>query len=931
MMGPVSQSATAASKYYYEKDPVYEKDNSRWLGGGCESLGLETGAIVLKDDFNNIIKGNDLTGGQIVQDTYSAAGRTEHRAGVDFVFSDPKSVSIMEHLAGDERIRNVRSAAIEDVVKHIDDNYIAYRETVNYEVNVVHAEGKGIFSTYEHSTSRENDPNSHTHVLICNMVQRDDGSYRALYNDEIFKNQKEITAVYNASMAKGLSELGYAIEIKPNGLYEVAGVPKELIDTFSKRTANIKQAEAEFLDNNNVLETNPKIQVIATLETRPEKSDLTKGFLLDSWNKQARDIGYPNDKLTSLVTAAFNNKTVHDISVNSVIRHVVNDLTSTESTFTNSDLIKHSLALSMGKYNKNDITNEISKNVTGDKLFTEIAPGIYSTDKMIETEKNILRMLESGKGKVNPLMSKEEAEKFINSFENNNKNIVTHGLTKDQRNLFIDVMTSSDQFIVVQGDAGTGKTTIFKAVADACEEKLVTLSGHSKTGKAVEEFVSATGAKGSTVDSFLLHNSKDSGSSLRIIDEASMLGSLQTHSMIDRAVDDNARLILLGDMKQLQAIDAGRAFQDAQEKGDIHVVKLSQGIRQKNTYTIKLAELAKSKYKINDAVNLINENNKLYERTSFDDRRDIILELYKNDSSNSIVVTSTNKEKDVLNSDIRSYLVNNNIIDSKGFLFNTQAPISLVGIEKRFSSHYEIENTIHIKKSFNGIEPGTSGKIINIDLNNNTITAALDNGSIEKIDMFKNGDKISGSVDTIKEFAKGDHIMFLKNDKLIGVNNGQPGTINSIDESGIINVSVGKNRINVNLHHYNYVDHAYAITDYKSQGGSYSKVIFSALADRVNLNSFYVAATRAKDDFYLLTDDVDQLTKHASRPQDKKSTLDHTIQNDEIKNGINIHSKVEKDIDDSKQNKDLSRIEKDGYAIEQMPPNDNSFEKGMEI
>ena len=407
-----------------------------------------------------------------------------------------------------------------------------------------------------------------------------------------------------------------------------------------------------------------------------------------------------------MVTEAFNNKIVHDISVNSVIRHVVNDLTATESTFTTSELIKHSLALSLGKYNKNDITNEIDKNAVRDKLFTEIAPGIYSTDKMIETEKNILRMLESGKGKVNPLMSKEEAQKFINSFENNNKNIATHGLTKDQRNLFIDVMTSSDQFIVVQGDAGTGKTTIFKAVADACEEKLVTLTGHSKTGKAVEEFVSATGAKGSTVDSFLLHKSKDSGISLRIIDEASMLGSLQTHSMMDRAVDDNARLILLGDMKQLQAIDAGRAFQDAQEKGDIHVVKLSQGIRQKNAYTIKLAELAKSKYKINDAVNLINENNKLYERTSFDDRRDIILELYKNDPSNSIVVTSTNKEKDVLNSDIRSYLVNNNIIDSKGFFFNTQAPISLVGIEKRFSSHYEMENTIHIKKSFNGIESG---------------------------------------------------------------------------------------------------------------------------------------------------------------------------------------------------------------------------------
>jgi conjugative relaxase-like TrwC/TraI family protein len=138
------------------------------------------------------------------------------------------------------------------------------------------------------------------------MVQRDDGSYRALYNDNIFKNQKEITAVYNAGMAKGLSEIGYAIEIKPNGLYEIAGVPKELIDTFSKRTANIKKAEAEFIDHNNILETNPKIQVIATLETRPEKSDLTKEYLIDSWNKQASDIGYSSDKLSSLVTAALN-------------------------------------------------------------------------------------------------------------------------------------------------------------------------------------------------------------------------------------------------------------------------------------------------------------------------------------------------------------------------------------------------------------------------------------------------------------------------------------------------------------------------------------------------------------------------------------------------------------------------------------------------
>lgn len=118
--------------------------------------------------------------------------------------------------------------------------------------------------------------------------------------------------------------------------------------------------------------------------------------------------------------------------------------------------------------------------------------------------------------------------------------------------------------------------------------------------------------------------------------------------------------------------------------------------------------------------------------------------------------------------------------------------------------------------------------------------------------------------------------MFLKNDKLIGVSNGETGIINSITDKGIMNVAVGRNRININVNHYNYIDHSYAITDFKSQGGSYNRVFFSAVADRVNLNSFYVAATRAKEDFYLLTDNVDEFIKDASKAQEKKSTLDHT-------------------------------------------------------
>ena len=912
-MGPVKITATGAKEYYYEKDIIYnadgQQDNTRWYGGGLEALGLSAGEKIKGDDFVNIVEGKNLDGNQKVQLSYEAKGRTEHSAGVDFVFSDPKSVSILEHIVGDAGIKEARIIAIETVIKHIDEHYIAYRETHDHKTEIVNAPGGGIFATFAHSTSRENDPQSHTHVIISNMVERPDGEFRGLWNKEIFKHQKEITAVYNATMSKSLAELGYAIENRGNGLYEISGMEKDLINQFSKRHENIEKTEEQLRD---VLTfaNDAQINRAATLESRPNKHYLSVEALKSDWNKQIQDLGYSQEIISSNVRDAAQELKANNLTPQDYINNIVQDLITNESTFSQSELLRNVLTLSMGKYDKSDFIPEMEKAKINDTI-REIAPGIFSTPEMMEIEQKILDDLKQGQGKMNSLMTIPESNNFLDNYQTKN-NI---NLTDGQKELFQAVMTSKDQFIICQGDAGSGKTTVFQAIAEAAESAGIILEGYSKTGKAVQEFIEKTGAKGQTVDSFL-QNQDGIVNAIRVIDEASMLGSKQTLEMIESAKLDNCRMVLLGDVKQLPAIDAGRAFQDAQELGQLHVVRLEESIRQKTEYTRQLVEAIKDK-DIDRAQQILESNNRITEIADRDERLNAVKEAYleKGGVDNGThIITPTNADRKALNEMIRTEIKEQGKLTSEKTI-TIREIVSMKEIEKRYAYNYEENQILYAQKSFNGMNPGMEARIIGIDQTNNFLNCQTIDGKDLFIDVAQNGDKIRIFNEAPREFAAGDHIVFLKNDKYLQVQNGLTGTIKNIDENGNLSLDINGKDISFNIKNYNYIDHAYAITTHKSQGASYNNDIYCAKADNVDQKQFYVAASRSRHDFEIFVDDKERFFENVKTEQQKSSTLDYIQDN---KREQKLESEIQ--IDDKESHNEIKPDKQQEQSMEQEKP-----------
>ncbi|MGD1151549.1 MAG: MobF family relaxase [Syntrophales bacterium] len=909
-MGPVSQSAGKAAEYYYEKDPFHapggKGENSQWRGGGLKDLRLEEGERIKGANFMNIIHGRDLDGNQLVRLSYGDEnGRTEHRAGVDFTFDDPKGVSITEYVLKYkvDEIEASREAALNKVLDIIDKNYIYYRETKDGVTKSVPASGRGIMSVYQHSLSRMNDPQSHNHVLICNMINTPNG-YRALDNTVIYRDQKYLTAVYQAEMAASLAKAGFAIENKGKGLYDIDGIEKQVIEQFSKRSKAIKEKEAELKTNNILPHANDaQINRIATLETRPGKNTtITKDEIQKSWEKQiTNDCHKSKDELIHCIEQAYSKyKEIYDskkhMNEMDCVKAAIMDRTARESTFTREEIIKDALSLSIGRFTEKDISKtflEIEK-LQGIKCL-DAGEHIYSTPDMIITEQKILENLKDGQGKIGPIMTKGEAEQFIDAYQTRNGLTLTDG----QRELYFQVMTSKDQFILAQGDAGTGKTTIFKSIIEAAASKAVQIEGYSKTGKAVQEFKEATGMKGYTVDSFLMSRENVSTghvdsyeqkfkSSIRVIDEASMLGSRQTLAMIDAAKQDNCHMVLMGDVKQLQSLDAGRIFRDAQEKGEISVLHLSESLRQKTGFTKELATAAKNKC-LDKAQYLLEANGKLTEINDRDERLKAVKDAYffKNGmETGTRIITQTNADRKDLNSMIRDELKAGGKLQ-EGINMTIRECLNMSESDKRFAHNYQGGNITFAQKSIPGMKAGTEAKVIGTDALNNMIQLETAPGKELTIDIAQCGDRLQSFQTAEMDFAVGDLIAFTKNDKMLNVQNGLAGVIRAINENGGLIVEVNRGRmVNIKPDNYQYIDHGYAITDYKSQGASYDNVIFTGEADRANSNQFYVAASRTREDFQIFVDNKEAYFEKAMQDQEKTSTLDYTYDSKSIDNDM---------------------------------------------
>ncbi len=592
----VKQAGQAA--HYFAQDNYYATDKgleeSQWFGKAAQTLGLE--GRVDQDTFLKLLKGR--VDDQQVGRSADAPGEAEkiHRPGTDLTFSAPKSVSILAEVHEVLEVRQAHEKATQKALEYLESRLLSTRVTVDGFTDRVPVQ-QAVFALFRHNTNRNLDPQTHTHAVLLNLANVEDGKWRSLVNDELFKERALIGAIYNNELAKELKGLGYELKTTDDrGNFEVVGVSAEAIDSFSSRRKEV----LGWLKEKGIdpAKATLKETETAALATRAGKGEVDHTQVLAEWKEK---LGQINEKLperkpvvrtggTGLVELGRSEPGARDMLV-----FASSHLYEKEMVVSRQDLLKTALQHSNGRAGIDALTVEFEKLVKDGSL---VATGEdrFTAKKPLESERWGAEQIQLGKAAFPALYGRAEVAERIRHIEKT----AAFPLTPGQRDAITLPMVTQDRFVAIQGLAGSGKTTMLKALNELAIEKGLTVKAMAPTGAATEQLRRETGISADTVALFELkepRNAKDiayikqyspdfeRAPELWVVDEASFLSQRQMSRLEHMAIQANARVVLLGDSAQLQGVEAGKPFEIAQRSG-IAMASMNQ-INRQNTPELK--------------------------------------------------------------------------------------------------------------------------------------------------------------------------------------------------------------------------------------------------------------------------------------------------------------------------------------------------------
>ena len=281
---------------YYERDGYYAKDDpahreaSAWAGKGAERLGLQ--GSVESDVFQKVLEGYVPDGSARQLGRREKGGGFHHRPGRDLTLSAPKSVSLAALIGGDRRVIDAHDRAVKRTLGWVEKHVLQTRVHDRPSGRMVHAGNqKMLAATFRHETSRNLDPQLHTHAVLANMVQGPDGKWRTMVNRGLYTSKMLIGALYRSELASRLQDLGYGIEKShADGRFEIAGVSRKTVEAFSTRRMAIEAAmESRGMGSPS---DSPRLAERAALMTRAHKRDVDHETLRRHWREQAAELGF---------------------------------------------------------------------------------------------------------------------------------------------------------------------------------------------------------------------------------------------------------------------------------------------------------------------------------------------------------------------------------------------------------------------------------------------------------------------------------------------------------------------------------------------------------------------------------------------------------------------------------------------------------------
>ncbi len=885
-IGALGSAAQGAS--YYERDGYYAKDDpghksaSAWAGKGAEELGLE--GPVDADVFRAVLEGGVPDGSGRQLGRRGKDGELLHRPGRDLTFSAPKSVSIAALVGGDARIVDAHDRAVKATLDWVEANAAETRVQDPETKRMVRARGQEIVAaTFRHDTSRNLDPQLHTHAVVANMVRSGDGKWRTMANEGLYERQKLVGMHYRNELARSLVELGYGIEkTHADGRFEIAGVSREVIEAFSTRRAEIEAAMEERCLG--ATGENPRIAERAALMTRAAKRDVDRDALRGVWAEHAADLGFDARALAAGAARKVAAPAIQGREAAiapdrgpaaEAVAWAMEHHSERQAVFARADLFAAALAHAPGRVTMAEAEREVAALENAGALHAVSVPGAadaLATERTVGEERETIALMRLGEGKGRAPMRSWAVQGHLHRGP----------LTAGQRDAVKLILSSMDRVVGVQGYAGTGKTTMLDRVRTLAEKKGWRMVGLAPSASAVKTLASEAGIESETLQGFLARNTGVAEGRLTrkgerqmraafdrtilVVDEGSLASTVQARDLLRVA---NAfripRVVLVGDAKQLDAVDAGKPFAQLQAAG-MKTAVMDEIMRQRDP-ALREAVEASLKGDIQRAFEKLGSN---VAQVKADNIGGAVaarwLALSPEARENTGVMAPSHELRQAINGHIRERLAREGRIRGPAMVSERLVSKGYTNAEKALVGNYAPGDVVAFHRSYKrlGVEKGDERRVTGVD--HEARSVMLEGGDGGTV-AWKPGEVggLNGGTEVYRpeeiELRAGDRIRWTRNDAGLGLVNSRTAEVVSIAKARVaFQLEDGRRlelgRSDPQLRH---LDHAWVSTVHAFQGRTVDNVIAAMEAGHPHLTtqkSFYVEISRARDRAELVTDDA---------------------------------------------------------------------------
>ncbi len=843
----------AANDYYCENEHV----EGKWVGKGAERLSLADKSIGKNDAAFEAVRQN------LRPDGFGKLTPRTAENGVrffDFQCAPHKSISIMAVTLDDQRLYGAHDRAAAKAFAELE-RFAAFRSGRTRQADI---SGNLCAAAFRHDASRSLDPQLHTHFVVANATWDSDRSrWLALDTCEMFKAIRYAGKFYQNELALQCRQLGYQIQPVRNekGIvegFELKGVPTEIQERFSKRRAEVEAGIERFrrekgrdpsLREIHVItrETrNIKLKEISTPEVRAmQRSQLSKEELaaLEGIKKATIAGTHQKHGMSSAWKALIQAR---------------DHLFERHSVLPGHKVLAETLNQQLGYLDTSSLRRYMHSAYNGLVRLAEHVRNPFlscqwSTKQGLNLERWSIEFVNQTQNSCSPLGRTEGIAFSFNS--------------EEQKNVVLETLQNTDQVYAIRGCAGAGKTTSLQQI-----HKGLAVAGRAAfylapTASAAKVLRKDSFDRATTVDDFLTNQDRISGlrNSVIIIDESSLQSSKMGASILQVAQQHDARVLLVGDVRQHVSIEAGDFLRILEQHSDLRQSELKDIRRQQV-------------YEYNAAIRTMAGGNALAGMVQLDELGWVkeakgqyiqhAAAAYLQATGNGanlnrcIAISPTWEENHRFTEAIRDELKHRKVL-SNGTILTTHEQLDWTDEQKRNSGNYRPGMLLTFNARHRSIERGQTLPIQRIESGQIWLQ-----GHSHSIDVGRCSRKISVSLPRNLEVCAGDRILIRRNHRQDALVNGQVLSVKRLCQDGTIETYEGP-RISPNFRHFS---HGYVVTSHKSQGRTHDTVIVAA--EQLDTKAAYVACSRGRREATVFTPDKEHLLTGLKHSSDRLAALD---------------------------------------------------------